>query len=555
MFPTPPTHIPVLIVGGGIVGLSASLFLSHQGIHTLLVERHSGTSIHPRARSVNARTMELYRGIGISDAVREAGASLAPSMGIYSGTTLKEVIESKPRSEKVRKFPLAGLSESTGPERGQFVTQDMIEPVLLKAAKERGVDARFYTECVGVDQDEEKATATLRDRGNGSTYSVTADYCIAADGANSPIRSQLGISRTGQGSLGNLLNILFHADLQSLVKNREFSLCKIEQPTVSGLFTSINNSDRWVFHLLFDPLKGEKPEDFPPKRCAELLRLALGIPEIDIEIKSILPWQASVRVAENVQVGRIFLAGDAAHQMPPYAGQGANSGIADVHNLSWKLAAVLKHHASPSLLETYETERLPVGKTAAEVSGSSTDEKGLISMKWDFETAMGWARKLPLMSGFGYFYSGKGVMEESTWPLGGWSWRPWTIPSLFLGMDGRPGTRAPHVRVEKEGVRISTIDMFGKGFVLLTGSSGASWVEAAGKVAEKLKGMELTAYVVGSKGDVVDSMKGFETAAGISSTGALLVRPDGFVAWRERRIPADCEKMLEEVMRQSLCLR
>jgi putative polyketide hydroxylase len=146
--------------------------------------------------------------------------------------------------------------------------------------------------------------------------------------------------------MGHLLNVLFHADLKDLVHQREFSLCIIERPEVSGIFTSINNSDRWVFHLSYDPSKGEKASDFTRERCQELLRIAIGIPEIEIDIKSILPWELSVRVAERLQHGRIFLAGDAAHQMPPWGGQGGNSGIADAHNLAWKLAAVLKKKTS-----------------------------------------------------------------------------------------------------------------------------------------------------------------------------------------------------------------
>ena len=498
--------------------------------------------------------MEIYRGIGICEAVREAGASLAPSVGIHSGTSLREVIEPKPRSEKRRKLPFAGLMEGTSPEAGQFGAQDVVEPVLLSAAKGRGGDVRFYTECIGVEQDATRVVAKLRDRETGKEYELTADYLIAADGANSPIREQLGIQRTGEGALGNLLNILFTAPLGPFVKDREFSICQINTPEISGLFTAINNSDRWVFHLWYDAKKGEKPEDFPKERCVEVLHKALGMDDIEIEVKSILPWQASVRVAEREQVGRVFLAGDSAHQMPPYAGQGANSGISDVHNLSWKLAAVLNKQASPALLETYEAERLPVGKAAAEASGNAADERGLLYMRKDVKTVVGLARRIHLMSGFGYFYDGRGIVEESAGPLGGLSWKPWTISSIFLSLDGRPGSRAPHVWVEKDGKRISTLDLFGKGFVLLAGSDGQKWVGAAKSIAGSLNGMELVAYRVGPVGDVVDADRKWEAAAGVSSRGAILVRPDGFVAWRERRMPNDVEGGLEATMRQVLCL-
>lgn len=498
--------------------------------------------------------MELYLHLGIDGLVREAGAAISPSMGLHSCHSLKEVIEAKPRKEGPRKFPLTGLLAPISPVNGTFVTQDMIEPVLLDVARERGAEVRFYTKCIGVEQDGGSVTATLEDRESGTTSTVRADYLIAADGAGSPIRTQLGTPTTGQGILGHLLNILFHADLKSLVHQREISLCRIERPEVCGLFTSINNSDRWVFHLLYDPSKGEKASDFPPERCKELLRIAIGMPGIQIDIESILPWEASVRIAERLQHGRIFLAGDAAHQMPPWAGQGANSGIADAYNLAWKLAAVLKEHASKALLETYDVERISVGRAAAEASASGADERGLLSMKWNSTVAMGWLRRMPLMSGHGYCYTSRAICVEDTSPLGGMTWRPWTLPSLFLSIDGRPGRRAPHVWVEYQRRRISTLDLFGRNFVLLAGEAGAAWLEAAKKVSSVL-GVAVDAYRLGPEGDLVTSKGEFESAAGISSPGAILVRPDDFVAWRERRQPSDHQARLEQAMRQVLCLQ
>ncbi|KAH8653939.1 FAD-binding monooxygenase-like protein [Tricladium varicosporioides] len=552
MFSNDPNHVSVLIVGGGIVGLSASLFLAHHSIPCMLVERHAGTSIHPRSRSVNARTMELYRSVAIAEAVREAGASLGPSKGMYSGTSLQEIIGPKPRSEKSGKFPLRGLFEKIGPEWGQWGTQDVIEPVLLKVARERGVDARFHTECINISQTEDKVTTTLKDRLNDTTYTITSDYVIAADGANSPVREQLGIKRSGQGALGNFLNILFKCDLTDFVKNREFSICLIDRPETTGFFTAIDNHERWVFHLLYEPDKGQKPDDFPPERCEKLLRAAMGMPDVDIDIKSILPWQASVRIGEKFQISRVFLAGDAAHQMPPYAGQGANSGISDVHNLAWKLAAVLKRQAGSSLLETYETERYPVDVFAAEASGAAADERGLMNLRMNLRNIMGLIRRLHIMSGFGYTYSSRVVAKENTWPLGGITWRAWSMPSMLLDLDGRPGSRVPHTWIEKEGKRVSTLDLVGKGFVLLAGSGGQSWVGAVQRASEKVGGVDVLAFAIGPEGDIIDAKCEFEVAAGISSTGALLVRPDGFIAWRERRMPIDCQQRFEEVMRHLL---
>ncbi|KAI4186571.1 MAG: hypothetical protein L6R41_003387 [Letrouitia leprolyta] len=547
-------YTPVLIVGGGIVGLSASLFLSHFGIKSQLIERHSGTSIHPRARSVNARTMELFRHLGVEDRVREAGASMSSTMGMYNGSSLREVIETHPRKEGARRLPFTGLLNSISSTTGTFVTQDMIEPVLVDVARERGGDVRFSMECTGVKQDDNEVSATLMDRGSGTTHTVRAKYLIAADGAGSPIRTQLEVPTTGRGTMGHLLNILFHADLKSLVHQREFSLCMIERPEVSGLFTSINNSDRWVFHLLYNPSKGEQASDFPPERCKELLRLALGFPDIDIDIKSILPWEPSVRIAERLRYGRIFIAGDAAHQMPPWAGQGANSGIADVHNLAWKFAAVLDRKADKALLETYDKERIPVGRAAAEASANAADETGIIPTKRNLTLAMGILGRIRIMSGHGYCYSSEAICAENTSPLGGVTWRPWTIASLLLSMDGRPGSRAPHLWVLHRGKRVSTLDLLGKSFVLLAGAEGAPWLEAVRKVNTDLN-ISIIAYHAGLEGDLATSKGKFESTAGITSQGAILVRPDDFVVWRQRRRPSDHQAELEKAMKQALCLR
>ncbi len=531
-------QVPVLIAGGGIVGLSASLFLSRQGIRSLLVERHRGTSIHPRARGVNARTMEIYRELGLEEAIRIAGAELSPSFGLYTGATLKEVIEPIPRRTEPIVFPGAALFDEISPANGNRVTQDLLEPVLLAEARKRGGDLRFFTELTSFEQDETGVTALITERDSGRQRTIRADYMIAADGANSRIREALDVAVSGSGSLGFLLNILFRADLREFVRDREFSICLIERPEVRGLFTSINNSDRWVFHLSYDPARGERPEDFPPERCKELLRLALGMPEIALEIESILPWESAVRVVDGFQQGRIFLAGDAAHQMPPWGGQGANTGVADAHNLAWKLAAVLKGQAAPALLATYDTERQPIGRLAAEESGLAADERGMLSLQ---RSAAGFIHRQFRMLGYGYQYTSQAVIAEPGSDL---------APDE-LGLDGRPGTRAPHAWLEYQGKRISTLDLFGTSFVLLAASNAAAWCEAARAVAARLH-IDLAAYRVGPDGDLLDPENRWQTKAGLSSEDALLVRPDGFVAWRAREQGGDLRQAIEQNIQQVL---
>ena len=530
-------QVPVLIVGGGLVGLSTSLLLLQYGIPALLVERHPTTSIHPRLRGVNARTMEIFRELGLEEDIRIAGAALAPSHGLLSGETLTKALEtfSTDPMENVQlafdPFLRGEYLDNLSPTSGCRVTLDILEPVLLKAARMRSGDLRFNTECVAFEQDETGVTATLVERTNGIHSQIRADYLIAADGAGSSIRQALGASTHGRGSLGQLLNILFTADLHDLVHGREFSMCLIKHPEVRGLLTSINNTDRWVFHLSYDAKHGVTPADYPPERCLELLHLALGVPQVKIEIISILPWECAVRVADNFQHGRVMMVGDAAHQMPPWGGYGGNSGVADAHNLVWKLATVLKGQANSSLLKTYTVERQPVVEAAAEESARRADEHGLVK---SFPTGLLQNRYLSgllklLMKrffratfdrilGYGYQYRSQAIISDD---------HAVKHPEL----DGHPGTRVPHVWVEKQGQRLSTLDLLGHGFVLLTGQEGAAWCEATRETASRFN-VPLVAYQVGPQGDLLDLENCWLHKADIQADGALLLRPDGFVTWR-----------------------
>jgi putative polyketide hydroxylase len=273
-----------------------------------------------------------------------------------------------------------------------------------------------------------------------------------------------------------------------------------------------------------------------------LIRQAIGLPDLEIRIQSILPWEAAVRVAETFQQGRIFLAGDAAHQMPPWGGKGANSGIADVHNLAWKLAAVLKGRAAPALLQTYDVERRPVGYAAAVESGSMSGKGGLpggdlfVFQAGKAGVTADLAGVFIRVFGFGYEYASQAVIPEEE------------AATVEPGkLDGHPGTRAPHVWIERQGQRISTLDLFGRDFVLLSGPDGEAWCEAARAIAAR-SGLNLVAYRVGPCGDVQDTENEWSFRAGIQADGALLVRPDGFVAWRSQRGVSQPEQTLEEML-------
>jgi putative polyketide hydroxylase len=527
---------PVLIVGGGLVGLSTSLFLTQHGISSVLVERHPGTAIHPRARGINFRTMELFRKLGLEEQLRAAGTALSKNRGML----IVESLAGKEYRRIAMEEPVSTPMEEISPTTWGMCAQDYSEPILLAAVRQRGGDVRFNTELISFEQGDDGVAAIVADRATGERKTIRAKYMVAADGAASPIRNTLGITRSGRGTLYNNISIYFAADLAHLVRGREFILCQVENPEVQGIFVAVNNRDLWLFGVPYAPERGEKPEDFTPERCIDLVRKAVGLPQLAVEIKSILPWEAAVRVADRFQQGRVFLAGDAAHQMPPTGAFGANSGIQDAHNLAWKLAAVLKGQAAPALLTTYDEERRPVMRF-------TTEQAGLRSAVTSFErNAQGEADLADnLVIIVGYQYSSQAVIAKDDAPLA----------LDHIELNGQPGRRAPHVWLEMQGRRISTLDLFGTSFVLLTGEDGTHWRDAARAIALR-RGIDLDAYCVGNNGDLVDLDKLWSSRYGVTASGAALVRPDGFVGWRIENagdVEGSQEQTLEQMLDQLLC--
>ena len=533
-------QVPVLIAGGGLTGLSAALFLLQQGIRPLLIERHATTSIHPRSRGFDVRTMELFRELQLDGAIREAGAALAPAWGMYVGDSLPAILSQVGGTLNKVKHPieLPGLEKlaALSPVSGARCTQDLCEPILQQAAIDRGADIRFNTELLSFTQNDDYVTAYIRYRDTGITETVTCRYMIAADGANSPITRELCADTTGPGVLGHLLNIYFEAPLGKYVQGHEFSLGVIERPGISGLFTTINNSNKWVLHLHYDPQQ-EKPEDYSTERLERIIREVIAIPEVPVRIVSMLPWKPTAKAVTNMQHGRIFIAGDAAHQMTPYGGKGAASGVQDVHNLAWKLALVLQHKAHPSLLTTYSPERQPVGLRNALLSGEMTDEKGLVKarqMMKQMENLSEAATLTTMIHRIGipdYGYTSAAIAGK---PI-------MAAPDL-INAGGQPGTRVPHQWLHENNTRISTLDLAVTHFTLVTTDTTTHWQEAAAKMEVQFR-IALPVKVIHDEQ--------WTAAAHLEAGMALLIRPDGFVAWHS----ADATHTLEQAFKRILGLK
>ena len=508
--------VPVLVVGGSLVGLSTAVFLGHHGVPSLVVERHRGTAIHPRAALVNQRSVEAYRAVGLQSEIEEAaGREFVQNGAIVSVESL---------GGKELDWYFRNINEGVediSPAARLFVTQIGLEPVLLRAAERLGARVEHASEAISAEQDGEGVTVVVRPRDGGPERTVQAQYLIAADGAHSPIRERLGIPVLGHGSFSDSITIYFKADVRRLMGDRNLSVIYVFGPWLQGFFRF--SIDLQAGFLVVNSTVDEQGarsvrigEDMSPATCVRYVREALGDPEIAVEIEDVQRWSASAEYAERLREGRVFIAGDAAHVMPPTGGFGGNSGIEDGYNLAWKLAYVLDGRAGEELLDTYEAERQPVG--------AFTTEQAYARYVLRLDPTLGTEDLVPLVGEaaveLGYRYRSVAVAGTADDDV---TWEDPTEPT------GRPGFRAPHLPVTIGGVERSTVDLFGRRFVVLAGSAGESW-RAAARTAGRTLRVPVDVHRVGE--DVIDPTETLETLYGTGPEGAVLVRPDGFVAWR-----------------------
>jgi putative polyketide hydroxylase len=525
---------PVLIAGGGLVGLSAAAFLAQQGIRSIAIEKLAASSPLPRAAFFHMRTLEMFRSIGIETAVREQserdfvpeGAVVA--VNCLAGHVLAQIIPSL--NEGV---------DAVSPCRRLFLNQPSLEPILRQRAQSAGATVLQDTVIESVTQDGEGVTVTVRPAsGTGAPRQLRAAYLIAADGGHSGVREQAGIGCEGRGSFSNSVTIYFRADLSPWLGDKAWSIIYVNNPVFSGFFR-MNRSAQAGFmavNTIGDP--GKDPAaamnaavDVSEPRLIELIRTGVGASDLPVQIDGISRWRAGTTIARSFQSGRIFIAGDAAHTMPPTGGFGGNTGVHDAHNLAWKLALVLKGHASPRLLETYASERQPVARFTVEQAFSRyvTRTAPWLQAQQSFEP----------------------VVEDLNIELGYLYGVPGRVHADPRSTRGLPGSRAPHIWLQRAGRRVSSIDLTGH-YLLLAGSLGMTWTQAAAAAAARFNGLELAAHRIGH--DLQDGDKCFESAFGISSEGATLIRPDGFVAWRSVGAAAQPEAELRSALGQSLGL-
>ena len=541
-----PQHVPALIVGGGPVGLVVSILLSRFGIPHLLVERHPGTTIHPKARNLTSRSVELMRSWGVLDELREIALPTDWTKQIIYTRTL-----ASSELGRMQTSGFTGAPSDMSPCPAILSSQDVFEPVWrAHAEKYPGADLRFSHELDSFTADESGVTCAVRNREADSAASVRADYLIAADGSASIIREQLGIGQSGPRDIGHYINVYFRANLNQWVADRPAILYWVAAPDVRGVFQPLDGDERWLCQIRFLP-ESESPEDYPEERCKAWIRKAVGSDEFPLEILSIGHWSMHASVADQWRddSGRIFLVGDAAHQLPPTGGLGLNTGIQDSHNLAWKLSAIIEGWAGTGLLDSYQTERLGVARRNADRSLENSKMVGRITaaaLAGKMEDA---AQEVKGSTRYGNFtgidlgltYTEGALVPDGTDP-------PHVDdPITDYVPTGRPGHRAPHVWLMKDGQKTSTLDLFDKSFVLLAGSEGQAWIQAVQLIAEQ-KQIPLATYRIGQECELQDGEdRTWRRAYGIEPDGAVLVRPDGHVAWRRASGCADAQGELERV--------
>jgi 2,4-dichlorophenol 6-monooxygenase len=512
--------------------------------------------------------MEIFRQYGIADSVYEAGAGLERFGKVRWSTSLGGDGPLDGRTfytmDGFGGGSLYDLYAKDSPSPSSNLPQIRLEPLLKRHAEERAPGrVRFGHELVAMSEDADGVTATVQDRAAGTTYDVRARYVIGADGGKT-VGEKVGVTMNGPSGLLDMVSCHFKADLSEYA-DESCLITWFLNPDGAGSWGSGamvpmgptwgKHSEEWNFIFTFGP---DDPERFDEEAILPRLKGLLKLPDLDVEVLRVSHWILEGVLADKYRVGRVFLGGDAAHRHPPTTGLGLNTAIQDSHNLAWKLAAVIKGQADPSLLNSYEPERQAIGSRNVDwamftflnhlvidaglglMPGQPAAANRAAMEAFFAETPMGETRRAraaevietqrtefqahDLEIGFSYAEGAlvpDGTTAPPSDPMGG-KYQPTT----------RPGHRLPHAWLERDGQRVSTHDLVAKdGFVLLTDAAGAVWVTAAKEAAEKF-GVTVSAVTIGEGGDYVDADGTWAQLREVSDGGAILVRPDNHVAYR-----------------------
>ncbi len=572
----------VLIIGSGPAGGASAALLSSYGIANIMIEKYGWLANTPRAHITNQRAMEVLRELGIEeDAIAKSVPQELMGNNVFctalAGEEIGRLLTWGNHPSRKADYDLAS------PCRICDIPQTLLEPIIVAKAMESGTITRFKTEYISHTQDENGVVATVRDRVANEIYRIRAKYMIGADGANSLIAEQLGLPMDGKMGLEGSMNIEFEADLSKYVAHRPSVLYWIFQPGAdiggigAGVVRMVRPWNKWLSIYGFDIKDG--PPNLSTDEAEQIVRQLIGDDEILIKIGKLSYWTINNMVARRYAKGRVFCMGDAVHRHPPTNGLGSNTSIQDAYNLCWKLKLVLEGKADASLLDTYNDERQPVGRQIVTRANKSIEDYGPIfetlgitqgGSADDVKRRMD-SRKQPTVEAeakrkalnkyirqksyefnchgveLGQRYSSSAIVSDHT------AEPEYTRDrELYYHPTTWPGARIPHVWLDRDQQSVSTLDLVGRGrFVLLTGVSGAGWMEAAARASAELD-IALDAIQIGPGCSVNDTFGDWAMQSEVSDSGMILARPDGHVAWRSHMLSANPTGDLLAVMRQIL---
>ena len=576
--------VDVLIIGGGASGLTSSLLLSSYGIKTLLVSKYPATSTLPKAHLLSIKTMEMYRELGIEEAIRSI--STPPQNMCYAGWFAGLAGPTPDHGREIARLGAWGRGHQDVDWHGASAVpyanlmQARLEPLLKSRAEEKAPGTiRFNHNFISLEEAENGVVATIEDRAKSETYQIRCRYLLACDGGRA-VGPQLGIEMQGELAVATNISIHFSADLSKWARDPEVLIRTILNPDVGtpSVLVPVGpdewgpKSKEWVIHFMSFP--GDH-KSYSHDEALHEARRVLGLPDFDPEIHAINRWPLDAVVASRLQVGRVFFLGDAAHRMPPSGGHGLNTAVQDAYNLCWKIAAALRGDANETLLDSYEPERRPVAeRTVASAFGNWNIARQFTAAIgfgpnhapddiwrsfrtiWDGEGPEADAARRRardaltanlttynhLNINFGYQYDAGAIVPDGTPKADSLD------PLQIYQPTTRPGASVPNAMLEDMHGSSAIGDRLGRGrFVLIAGEDGDAWCDAARTVAAE-RGIALDAASIGTTtGDWLDMRREWLRRREFGPRGAILVRPDRFIAWRAMDLADDATATLQGV--------
>jgi 2,4-dichlorophenol 6-monooxygenase len=561
------------------------MLLSKLGVESLLVSALPSTSMLPKAHVLNQRAMEILTDVGVAEEIYARGtpAENMRHTAYYAGFAGRDPVYGR-QIGSLESWGAGGLDTdwaSASPCRQANLPQIRLEPILKRGAEALAPGrVRFHHELVDLEQDAGGVAAKVLDKDTGAASTIRARYLLACDGGRT-VGPRLGVTLEGPRDIMRIVSVYMSADLSRVAPDADVLIRWIWIPSLAVLATMVPmgpdhwgpDSEEWVFHLNYE---NEDTRALDDEQVVANMKAALGLPNLDPKVHVVSRWSMEGILADRFRVGRVFLVGDAAHRHPPTGGLGLTSAIHDAHNLCWKIAAVLGGHAGDALLDSYEPERraadgrnvqrslengmnhMNVAK-AIGITRDGGEEANLAALR--SALSEGPHRRAVLAAiatqsmefhehgvEYGYSYSSPAVVNDGTPP-------PESGDDIRLYVPGtRPGAPLPHAVIENaDGKRLSTLDLVAPGrFVLIAGEDGAAWRDAALALAKE-RGLPLDAVRIGHvAGEYRDPRCAWLRRREISARGAVLARPDRFVAWRSLDAGADPAAALAAAFSQIL---